>query len=275
MPCKRILFVVDTPEGFPPAVLKKVARVGIGLDAEVEVFDTTFDPTVFDGRKVHEAIERRHSDLDPLVDVLQGFSARAHARVRWAHPPRHGIEDEIRDYQPDLVIIRGRKHTHLERMLFSYSDYKLIENAPCPILIIKNERPYADTRVIAAIDPMHLHDKPAQLDEAILEAAASAAAALKLPLHVYHACALFPPMAEKARIRVNLLAEAAGVAEQRVHIEPGDPAVLLPRFVSDTPTDLLVMGAISRSWFRKALIGYTAEKVLDATDCDLLIVKPS
>ena len=37
--------------------------------------------------------------------------------------------------------------------------------------------------------------------------------------------------------------------------------------------DLLVMGAVSRSWFRKALIGYTAERVLDKTDCDLLIVK--
>jgi hypothetical protein len=34
------------------------------------------------------------------------------------------------------------------------------------------------------------------------------------------------------------------------------------------------MGAVSRSYPERALFGYTAERVLDALDCDALIVKP-
>jgi universal stress protein E len=37
---------------------------------------------------------------------------------------------------------------------------------------------------------------------------------------------------------------------------------------------MLVMGAISRSAVGRLLIGSTAERVLDALPCDVLIVKP-
>jgi len=63
------------------------------------------------------------------------------------------------------------------------------------------------------------------------------------------------------------------VPEQHIHVEAGDALTLLPRFVTPDSSDLLVMGAVSRSCIRKALIGYTAETVLDETDCDVLIVK--
>jgi universal stress protein E len=34
------------------------------------------------------------------------------------------------------------------------------------------------------------------------------------------------------------------------------------------------MGAVSRSALERMLIGQTAEQVLDAVDCDVLVVKP-
>ena len=107
-------------------------------------------------------------------------------------PARDGIK-EIDAYQPDLLILKSGKHTFLERMLFTYSDYKLIETAQCPILVIKSGRPYADARVIAAVDPMHAHDKPAELDRHIVGAAIAIATALKLPVHLFHACSQLPP----------------------------------------------------------------------------------
>jgi universal stress protein E len=38
--------------------------------------------------------------------------------------------------------------------------------------------------------------------------------------------------------------------------------------------DIVVMGAISRSGLKRIFIGNTAEAVLDALPCDVLVVKP-
>jgi universal stress protein E len=271
---RRILLVVDSSWASTSAALLKVAQLASGCAAEIEVFSAVYDPALSELSKVHEALERRRSELEPIARALCSEFAHAHVAVRWAFPPREGIVQQVRAHKPDLVILRSSSHSRLARLLFTYSDYKLIETLRCPILILKNDRPYRDARVIAAIDPMHSHDKPATLDERIIEVGASLAAATKLPLHVYHACAVMP-LGAPAEERVRRLAEAASIPAERVHIETGEAATLLPRFVSADSGDLVVMGAVSRSCFRKAVIGYTAEKVLDATDCDLLVVKPA
>jgi universal stress protein E len=293
---KRILLVVDASWVDTRAVLHKVAQFASGPHAEIEVFESVFDPALSDCRKVHEAMERRRAELEPIAQALRTGSTHAHVAVRWAFPPREGILQQVRFFRPDLVILRSKRHSTLARLLFTYSDYKLIETVACPILVIKNDRPYQDARVIAAIDPMHAHDKPAQLDERILDAGASIAAATGLPLHVYHACASLPPELPslrhlrdipagvyedfcgawyaKVQARVRQLAATAHVPESRVHVEMGDAAELLSQFIQRDSGDVLVMGAVSRSCIRKALIGYTAERVLDATECDVLIVKP-
>lgn len=45
-------------------------------------------------------------------------------------------------------------------------------------------------------------------------------------------------------------------------------------FVEQNNINLLVMGAISRSRLDRALIGHTAERLLDECPCDILVIKP-
>jgi universal stress protein E len=40
-------------------------------------------------------------------------------------------------------------------------------------------------------------------------------------------------------------------------------------------SDILVMGAVSRSLLVRPVIGSTAERVIDHVDCDVLVVKPA
>ena len=58
------------------------------------------------------------------------------------------------------------------------------------------------------------------------------------------------------------------------HLQLGYPEELIPRFVREQQIDLLLMGAVARGHLDNALIGNTAERVLDAVECDLLIFKP-
>jgi nucleotide-binding universal stress UspA family protein len=78
----------------------------------------------------------------------------------------------------------------------------------------------------------------------------------------------------KCEAETRNIAARYEVPESSVHMEAGAIEYVLPGYAREVQADVLVMGAISRSYPERALFGYTAEKVLDALDCDVLIVKP-
>ena len=60
----------------------------------------------------------------------------------------------------------------------------------------------------------------------------------------------------------------------RALLEGGDPLEGLVRAAAQQRADLLVMGAVSRGGSGRSHIGGTAEAVIDAVGCDVLVVKP-
>jgi universal stress protein E len=49
---------------------------------------------------------------------------------------------------------------------------------------------------------------------------------------------------------------------------------MIPNLAQFLHANVVVMGAVSRSALERAVIGHTAERVLDALDCDVLVIKP-
>jgi universal stress protein E len=83
--------------------------------------------------------------------------------------------------------------------------------------------------------------------------------------------------AERMRI-AGLFANIAGphhLPAQRVHLEQGAAAEVLPRMADQLNAALVVMGAVSRSRLQEVFLGSTAERVLDRIGCDVLVVKPA
>ena len=58
------------------------------------------------------------------------------------------------------------------------------------------------------------------------------------------------------------------------HLHAGNPVDLLPQISADIGANLVIMGAISRSRLENAIVGSTAENVLDFLGCDVLVLKP-
>jgi universal stress protein E len=150
--------------------------------------------------------------------------------------------------------------------------------------------------VCAAVDPGHANDKPAVLDNRIVDHAALVAQRLGGELHLLHvylptaivaaAAAGSPPLAisvsaadlareeEQKRVQLHDLISEYRIAPDSVHLQVGGPAAVLPRAASELRADIMVMGAVSRSGFRRVFIGSTAEDVLERLPCDALIVRP-
>jgi universal stress protein E len=54
----------------------------------------------------------------------------------------------------------------------------------------------------------------------------------------------------------------------------GDPKFVLSALARSLKAQMVVMGAISRTALHRLLLGSTAEQILDALPCDVLLVKP-
>lgn len=76
------------------------------------------------------------------------------------------------------------------------------------------------------------------------------------------------------RSQIKRLTDEYGVADANLHVDAGAAVEYLPRMAAGWHADIVVMGAISRSALRRVLVGSTAERVLEALPCDVLVVKP-
>jgi universal stress protein E len=301
----RIMFAVAAPSGPEPSVMSKVVCLASALDAELELFHCVFDTDVarpgrFGSRGVeadiHEIVAQRHRQIEHTAERLRAQSIRVRSSVRWDYPAYEGIVRQVLRHEPHLLIVQSRRKGTAARLLLTQTDFKLIETCPCPLLLIKTARPYSDVFTIAAVDPLHAHNKPAALDDAIVDSATVVAKALSGKLLLFHAR---PPWDDIVRatpslrhlpeveqpdaqsayresidVRVRKLARRHGISRERTRVTDGYVAESLPELVRVESAGIVAMGAVSRSFVKRAVIGHTAERLLDVLDCDVLIAKP-
>jgi universal stress protein E len=193
----RILFALAAPGAASPAIMAKVTQLARAAEAELELFHCVFDEQMtrarrFGSRSIEEdtrfLVAQRRQQLEAVAAPLRAQGLRVRTSVRWDHPAFEGIVRQVMRRRPSLVVIQSSRRSRLGRWMLTHTDYQLVENCPAPLLLLKSERPYANPRIVAAIDPLHTHDKPGALDVAILDAARAVSEALQGRLHVYHAC---------------------------------------------------------------------------------------
>jgi universal stress protein E len=224
--------------------------------------------------------------------LLRGIRTRA--TVTWDYPAAAGLVRQVSKRRPQLLLVESHRHSRLARPFLSNTDWELIRNCPCPVWLSKPSRTRLDGPVIAAVDPLHAHAKPAALDRVILERALQVAGRPQrvLMCHAYD-FPTRPPVIDGAieaywilseqeveryeamlHDELRRLADGTGIPERNRIVAAGDPAFVLPRLVRKHRAAVVVMGAVSRSAVRRLFIGHTAERLVDRLDCDVLVVKP-
>ena len=226
-------------------------------------------------------LSARERALDALAAPLLDQGIRVETAALWGHPPYHEIIHEVHRWEPDMLIHSARRHSRISRLFLTNEDWQLVRTCPCPLLLIKDKPWTHEPGLIAAVDPMHDHDKPAGLDHKIIRAAEDFARILDGQVHVLHACGtwLLPGIyREKAGTNheqsMDALLEDFDVPDDRVHVVDSPVEEAIPSLAQDLDADLVVMGAISRTLLSETIIGNTAERVLDYLRSDVLIIKP-
>ncbi|MGI9344622.1 MAG: universal stress protein [Gammaproteobacteria bacterium] len=287
-PKDSVLVVVDPTAETHPAIERGMA-VAKACSLAVELFVCGYSSQLISAQLLNaERLDRakrgyRNEQLEFLDELAgpwraEGFDVTTSAS--WDHPLHEGIVRQVLRSDPRLVVKDTHYHSRLRRALFTNTDWHLIRDCPASLWLVKPETQFEQPVLLAAVDPMHDNDKPANLDTRLLSEAFELADEVGGVVHVFHAYNPFidpddPKLAEEAHTSaMKKLVDQFQIGDDRVHLHAGNTVDLLPQLAADTGAAVVVMGAVSRSRLEHAIVGSTAENVLDLLPCDVLIVKP-
>lgn len=297
-----LLVIVDPTAREHPSI-SKAALIAKRFSARLELYvcdtraarETRFTAQSAGAAPPTDAV-RLHDLLEALAQPLRQQGLDVAIEVDFGERLAQRLIDKTCAGTADLVIKDTHHHSLARRTFFSNTDWELIRACPAPLLLTKGKPWALAPQIIAAIDPFHSNDKPADLDRSILDYGTCLTKGLGGTLHALHAyipvavvaaavatepgtaLAVSPEqLKQERRHRRDELAAvtaAFAIAESCLHVEPGGPIQVLPEVAHRLHADIMVMGAIARSGLKRIFIGSTAEDVLEHLPCDALIIKP-
>ncbi|MEQ9023536.1 MAG: universal stress protein, partial [Pseudomonadales bacterium] len=78
---------------------------------------------------------------------------------------------------------------------------------------------------------------------------------------------------QQHRRKLNELLKGFDIPNEDVHLVRGEVVPNLIKFLNSSHANVLVVGALSRNVVERAIVGNTAEKILENCPCDILVLK--
>lgn len=299
-PIHTILAIVDPTAQQQPAVTKAAVLA--------EKFQARLDLFICDTKAARDARLAQNlrgspqattetslsAMLDSLAAPLRKRGIDVTTEVISADPLHTALLERVQRTCADLVVKDTHHHSIAQRTFLTNTDWELIRGCPIPLLLVKPKAWSPAHRIAAAVDPGHRDDKPRLLDRCILDAASRLSHQLDGEVHAVHAyipaaiiasAVAQPPLivdvpaetlAQERQTRLNevlALTEEYRLPATNVYVEAGGAKEVLAEVARRCEIDVMVMGAVSRSALKRIVIGSTAESVLEALPCDLMVVK--
>ena len=286
---KNILVVARGDDPNQAAIQRALlcARPG----ARVVILDLVHEPVldgylgntvIYEPLRARVVAERRGA-VEALASGVMKRGFEAFGQAVWEYPLDEAVAKHARAESSDLVVLAPEMPAHG----LTPTEWRLVTSCTAPVLVAGAPGKKAYRKIVAAVDPFHLHAKPAELDRSILDYARRLAERSSAELAVVHCYT--PPehlggelasaaQAESGarRLALEKLVAEAGLPTSVARLASGGaPHMLLRQMAERGEADLIVMGALARGRFEEWFIGSTAERVLSGSAADVLAVKAS
>ncbi len=166
-----------------------------------------------------------------------------------------------------MVFKSSYKHRDVQRQIRPTSDFTLLRLSPCPVLLVHDEHDWSSRRVLAAVNSQSTDDAHIKLNNLIISFAQNFTDAYGSDAHFLNAYqdANHPPDRDE-------LATMCGAPQEHVHVVRGTTAEVISAKAEELDVDLIIIGTVGRSGIKGRVVGNTAEKILDHTGADILVV---
>ena len=295
--CKRILAVVDAERDNQPALSRAyelASKTGASVTAMMVVYDLSYDMTTMlspdERESMRDAVTKEHAKWLATHLREQGFT-ETDIIVEWNNRAYESIIYYTLNNQIDLVVKATKKHDDLASVIFTPTDWHLMRKCPRPVLLVKEHDWPEGGEIIAAVNVGSEDDEHAALNDKLTLIANDYASLLKgsvnlvnsypsTPLNIAIEVPEFDPDTYHYAVKNHHLKEMRshalkyGIPDNKCVVREGLPEKVIPQVANTLDAELVVIGTVGRVGISAALIGNTAEHVIDELNCDVLAIKP-
>jgi universal stress protein E len=219
--------------------------------------------------------------LEQLTEDLLKADFNVTAQQAWNDSPHQTIIDVQQAENCGLVIKQHFPDNPLKKALLTPDDWKLLRLCPSAVLMVKTATSWNGGVILAAVDVGNADGEHQALHYSIVDHGFEIAALTKGQLHVIAAhpspmlTAADPTSHIEARYREQCLAFQTefDVDDSHLHIAEGPADVLIPHTAHTLKAAVTIIGTVGRTGISGALIGNTAEVILDSVESDVLVLK--
>lgn len=266
---RKLLVVFDPTRSEQPAIARavQVARAG---EVNFNLFACIYEEIDPEANKV-DVVAGRVAEQKALLAErareLVASGVQVDLEVEWDKDWYAAVVRASRRIEADAVLKSSYPHTARERVLNRTSDWTLIRECKCPVLLVKSGDQRALGRILAAIDLRSDKASYRELNEHILDVSRHMMTATNAELHFVNAFERLDSAPDR-----NALMARCGVDSDRIHIQIGEPEDVIVERARALEAGVVVVGNSGRSGLAAMFNGNTVEKVLDQLDCDVLSI---
>ncbi|MBT1445916.1 universal stress protein UspE [Shewanella sp. JM162201] len=297
--CHKILVVIDPTTDKQVALeraVKLASRHQASITLFLSIFDFSYEMTSILSAHEREAmrkgvIDQRVAWLADIVSKVSEPGLAIDTQVVWHNRPFESIINHVIDGNYDLIVKGTHEHDKLKAVIFTPTDWHLMRKAPVPVLLVKDHDWPVGGKILCAVNVATEDPEHQALNDKIISHANTLAAQFDADVHLVNGYPGTPvnlaielpdfdahSYNESIRIqheqRVAELAKRFGVAANHCHVKEGLPEDVIPELAVSLDAELVILGTVGRTGLSAALIGNTAEHVIDSLNCDLLAIKP-
>ena len=208
--------------------------------------------------------KRVHNWIERLVASPRADGLTVETEVEWHHDWRKSLVVAAERCGSSLVIKNMTQHTRFIRMVRETSDWTLIRECICPVLLVKSGRPYKVDRVLVALKHSPDDDVYEKANDDILAAARRISSDLGASLHAVTGYTTDHPDRQR-------FADRCSLERSQVTAASGAPEKVIAETAEREGSDLVIIARVARPESPKQL-GTTAKKVVDEINTEVLIL---
>ena len=302
---QNILVVIDPTTDEQKALkraielVSRIKRVNSNTDTNITAFFSIFDfsyemTTILSSseRDVMRAmvIKEKQQWLNDVIEQLN-TEIDISSCVVWHNRPFEAIINQVIEHNYDLVIKGTHQHDKFKSVVFTPTDWHILRKCPSPVLLVKEHQWPKDGNILAAVNVGSDEAEHLSLNNKISQTATQLAQLIEANVHLVNSypgtpvnIAIEIPEFDASEYNVAMrnhhqqaMTEHAikfGLDQSNTHLEEGLPETVIEQVAQELDAELVVLGTIGRTGISAALIGNTAEHVIDQLNCDVLALKP-
>jgi universal stress protein E len=265
------LFVVYDPTREEQPALERAIGIALETSARLHLFACIFSDTAKSAEEACEVsrlLAEQRENFDKLAVSLSERGVDVTTEVEWDKDWYRAVVRASMKSSADLVLKSSYKHSSIKRKFSRTSDWTLIRECLCPVLLVKESAPPCPSRVLVAVDICAKKESYDRLNQNVISFGKRVLDNHSAEVHYINAFQYFEWVPDKQELIRN-----HGIESDKIHIRWGDPERVIVAQAKKLDARLVVVGNSARSGVSAAFLGNTVEKVLDKLECDVLSMR--